>query len=121
MSSSDLEQVNLTLTAPDFRDVQQWVHTAGEPVPPPPTSVRSLVASVANTLVVPPHPQMADIDADADKTDVGDETAGAGADARASATFTQAYSSDNYRDEVRKTLDLVIEQGRWKIVREYSR
>jgi len=49
------------------------------------------------------------------------ETAGAGADARASATFTQAYSSDNYRDEVRKTLDLVIEQGRWKIVREYSR
>ncbi len=35
-------------------------------------------------------------------------------------TFDQAYRSDNYRDAMRKTLDLVREDGSWKIVGEHA-
>ena len=41
-------------------------------------------------------------------------------DARVSATFTQGYRSNTYEDSVRKTLELVREDGRWKILRESS-
>jgi hypothetical protein len=39
----------------------------------------------------------------------------------ASATFTQAYRSNTYRDVVVKTLDLALEEGAWKIVREVAK
>lgn len=39
---------------------------------------------------------------------------------RASATFTQNYWSPGYQDVVNKTLSLVLEDGRWKILRESS-
>ncbi len=35
-------------------------------------------------------------------------------------TFDQAYRSDNYRDAMRKTLDLVLEDGAWKIAGEHA-
>ncbi len=38
----------------------------------------------------------------------------------ARATFLQYYRSDGYSDTVRKTLDLVWEDGRWRIQRERS-
>lgn len=34
--------------------------------------------------------------------------------------FDQAYRSDSYRDSTRKTLELVLEDGRWKILEERS-
>ncbi len=37
---------------------------------------------------------------------------------RARVSFDQAYRSDRYNDDVRKTLELVREDGRWKIVEE---
>lgn len=37
------------------------------------------------------------------------------------ASFVQAYESDNFSDTVTKTLDLVREDGNWKIVREFTR
>ncbi|MBF0108489.1 MAG: tetratricopeptide repeat protein [Magnetococcales bacterium] len=39
---------------------------------------------------------------------------------RAQATFKQDYRSPSYKDTVRKTLSMVLENGRWKIVRESS-
>ncbi len=39
---------------------------------------------------------------------------------RARARFLQAYASDHYRDNTRKILDLVLEDGRWKIQEERS-
>ncbi len=39
---------------------------------------------------------------------------------RARASFLQTYASDRYRDRTRKILDLVLEDGRWKILRERS-
>lgn len=39
----------------------------------------------------------------------------------ARASFLQAYESDNFSDTVTKTLDLVREDGNWKIVREFTR
>jgi hypothetical protein len=42
-----------------------------------------------------------------------------GAD-RVSVTFTQAYSSDTFSDSVAKTLELVWEDGAWKIASENS-
>ncbi len=35
--------------------------------------------------------------------------------ARARASFLQSYASDDYRDSVRKILELVLEDGQWKI------
>ena len=40
------------------------------------------------------------------------------ADRAAVATFGQSYRSDSYRDEVSKLLDLVREDGEWKILEE---
>ena len=40
---------------------------------------------------------------------------------RAVATFRQTYRSDTYADTVRKTLELTIEEGGWKILTENSR
>jgi tetratricopeptide (TPR) repeat protein len=37
------------------------------------------------------------------------------------ASFVQDYESDNFSDTVTKTLDLVREDGNWKIVREFTR
>lgn len=37
---------------------------------------------------------------------------------RARVTFDQAYRSDNFRDTMRKTLELVREDGAWKILEE---
>ncbi len=37
---------------------------------------------------------------------------------RARVTFDQAYRSDNFRDAMRKTLELVREDGEWKILEE---
>ncbi len=39
---------------------------------------------------------------------------------RVRVTFRQHYESDNYKDTVRKTLDLVNEEGVWRIVAERS-
>ena len=39
---------------------------------------------------------------------------------RAQATFEQAYRASHYRDQTNKTLDLRLEDGAWKIVRERS-
>lgn len=39
---------------------------------------------------------------------------------RARATFFQHYRSDGFTDTVRKTLELVWEDGRWRIIRESS-
>jgi adhesin transport system outer membrane protein len=39
---------------------------------------------------------------------------------RAEAEFLQSYSSDRYSDVVVKTLELVMESGRWRIARERS-
>ena len=39
---------------------------------------------------------------------------------RARATFLQYYRSDGYTDTVRKTLELIWEGDRWRIVRESS-
>ncbi|MBF0435837.1 MAG: tetratricopeptide repeat protein [Magnetococcales bacterium] len=39
---------------------------------------------------------------------------------RASVTFSQNYWSPSYQDVVNKTLSLVLEDGRWKILREAS-
>lgn len=36
------------------------------------------------------------------------------------ATFEQSYESDRFKDSVRKTLELVREDGRWKILEEKS-
>ncbi|MBK9162056.1 MAG: outer membrane protein assembly factor BamE [Nitrosomonadales bacterium] len=41
-------------------------------------------------------------------------------DSHASATFTQDYRSDKYRDRVEKTLNLVRQSGRWLIAEELS-
>ena len=37
---------------------------------------------------------------------------------RARVTFDQVYRSDNYRDAMRKILELVLEDGAWKIAVE---
>jgi hypothetical protein len=37
---------------------------------------------------------------------------------RVRVTFSQSYRSDRFSDLVRKTMDLVWEQGTWKIARE---
>ncbi len=37
---------------------------------------------------------------------------------RARVSFDQAYRSDTFSDEVRKTLELVREDGRWRILEE---
>ena len=42
-------------------------------------------------------------------------------DRRVAVTFQQTYRSDNYEDTVRKTLELVPEEGAWKILAEYSK
>ena len=47
----------------------------------------------------------------------GFETQVLGAD-RARVSFDQTYRSDVYSDDVRKTLELVSEGGRWKILEE---
>ncbi len=39
---------------------------------------------------------------------------------RARATFSQSYRSDRYQDRTLKTLELVLENGRWKIQNERS-
>jgi hypothetical protein len=39
---------------------------------------------------------------------------------RVSVTFTQAYSSDTFSDSVAKTIELVWEDGGWKIATENS-
>ncbi|MEO5334718.1 MAG: tetratricopeptide repeat protein [Magnetococcus sp. YQC-5] len=39
---------------------------------------------------------------------------------RAQTTFQQNYSSKQYRERSKKTLSLELEQGSWKIVREYA-
>ncbi len=39
---------------------------------------------------------------------------------RARATFHQSYQSDRYQDRTRKTLELVLESGQWKIQDERS-
>ncbi len=39
---------------------------------------------------------------------------------RARVSFDQSYRSDNYRDTVRKSLELVREAGAWKILAERS-
>lgn len=41
-------------------------------------------------------------------------------DGSARATFLQYYRSDGFSDTVRKTLELVREDGRWRIQREYA-
>ncbi len=33
-------------------------------------------------------------------------------------TFTQSYQSDTFRDRVRKTLRMILENGEWKIAEE---
>ncbi|MEO1575272.1 MAG: hypothetical protein AAFU65_09975, partial [Pseudomonadota bacterium] len=38
----------------------------------------------------------------------------------ATAVFTQGYRSDNYEDQVRKTLEMVRVDGRWQILSENS-
>ena len=37
------------------------------------------------------------------------------------ATFTQDYSADTYSDSVTKVLEMVREDGNWKITREFTR
>lgn len=39
---------------------------------------------------------------------------------RAQATFEQGYRASHYRDQTRKTLDLQLEDGAWRILREQS-
>ena len=43
------------------------------------------------------------------------------ASARISVSFNQGYATESYRDEVRKTLDLVWEGDAWRIAAERSR
>ena len=40
--------------------------------------------------------------------------------AQARVAFLQRYESDTYRDTVRKTVELALESGRWKILAERS-
>lgn len=61
-------------------------------------------------------PSFIEVEVDLDSMVVHESNPG-----EASATFTQSYRSDRFGDTVEKTLDLVREQGAWRIRRENSR
>ncbi|MEM6639492.1 MAG: tetratricopeptide repeat protein [Pseudomonadota bacterium] len=54
------------------------------------------------------------------QVDISDMSIEVQSGVRAKAVFTQRYRSDNYEDQVRKTLDMVLVNGRWRIATETS-